>query len=520
VPSLLTYPGVYVEEIPSGVRTIVGVATSITAFVGRAARGPINEPTSVFGFGDFERVFGGLSVDSTMSYAVRDFYLNRGSQSLIIRVTADDAEAATIDLPAGGETLPLVAASPGVWGNNLTVLVNHDTEPAGDAELFNLVIVERDPADPNTIVSSERLLNLSINAASPRYVPRVLDASSTLVRATRDADGEWLVPAARPDATPAGPPPVPVPASDGADGGAITGAELLGSPNDKTGIFALEKADLFNLLCIPPPTRGGETPADVYQEALGYCVRRRAMLLVDAGPDWSVANARDRVQALNLTGTDARNAAVYFPRLTVADPLRENQSITVVPSGAVAGVMGRTDTERGVWKAPAGLDASVNGVRGLAVNMTNDENGQLNPLGINCLRTFPLFGSVVWGARTMRGADRMADEWKYVPVRRLALFLEETLFRNTQWVVFEPNDFPLWAQIRLNIGAFMQDLFRQGAFQGDTPAKAYFVKCDGETTTQSDVNRGVVNIVVGFAPLKPAEFVVLKIQQIAGQIQT
>jgi uncharacterized protein len=159
-------------------------------------------------------------------------------------------------------------------------------------------------------------------------------------------------------------------------------------------------------------------------------------------------------------------------------------------------------------------------VRGLTVGMTDDENGLLNPLGINCLRSFPVFGRVVWGARTMRGADQMADEYKYVPVRRLALYIEESLYRGTQWVVFEPNDEPLWAQIRLNIGAFMQDLFRQGAFQGDTPAKAYFVKCDAQTTTQFDIDRGIVNIIVGFAPLKPAEFVVIKIQQIAGQTET
>jgi phage tail sheath protein FI len=175
--------------------------------------------------------------------------------------------------------------------------------------------------------------------------------------------------------------------------------------------------------------------------------------------------------------------------------------------------MARTDAARGVWKAPAGIDATLAGVSDLSVNLTNDENGELNPLGINCFRTFPVIGRVVWGARTLRGADLLADEYKYVPVRRLALFLEESLYRGTQWVVFEPNDEPLWAQIRLNIGAFLQGLFRQGAFQGNTPQKAYFVKCDAETTTPNDQNLGRVNILVGFAPLRPAEFVILQIQQ-------
>jgi phage tail sheath protein FI len=203
-----------------------------------------------------------------------------------------------------------------------------------------------------------------------------------------------------------------------------------------------------------------------------------------------------------------------------ADPLRDRQNDVFVPSGIVAGVMARTDVQRGVWKAPAGQDAALNGIQGLQVNLTDDENGLLNPLGINCLRSFPIIGRVVWGARTLRGADQLADEYKYVPVRRTALFIEESLYRGTQWVVFEPNDEPLWAQIRLNVGAFMQNLFRQGAFQGKTPREAYFVKCDKETTTQNDINLGIVNILVGFAPLKPAEFVIIKLQQIAGQIET
>jgi hypothetical protein len=182
--------------------------------------------------------------------------------------------------------------------------------------------------------------------------------------------------------------------------------------------------------------------------------------------------------------------------------------------------MARTDTNRGVWKAPAGLDASINGVVALEVNLNDAENGVLNPLGINCLRFFGDSGRVVWGARTLRGADQLADDYKYIPVRRLALYIEESLYRGTQWVVFEPNDEPLWAQIRLNVGAFMHGLFRQHAFQGQTPKDAYFVKCDNETTPQDQINLGIVNIIVGFAPLKPAEFVVIQIQQMAGQIET
>jgi hypothetical protein len=204
----------------------------------------------------------------------------------------------------------------------------------------------------------------------------------------------------------------------------------------------------------------------------------------------------------------------------MSDPLQENRLAVFAPGGMIAGIYARTDSQRGVWKAPAGQEATLTGVRRIAYRMTDGENGQLNPLGVNCLRTFPVTGNVVWGARTLEGADRLASQWKYIPVRRLALYIEESLYRGTQWVIFEPNDEPLWAQIRLNVGAFMHNLFRQGAFQGASPREAYFVKCDSETTTQNDIDRGIVNLLVGFAPLKPAEFLIIKISQIAGDIQT
>jgi phage tail sheath protein FI len=213
------------------------------------------------------------------------------------------------------------------------------------------------------------------------------------------------------------------------------------------------------------------------------------------------------------------NSALYYPRIKSPDPKQENRAAEFAPCGVVAGIWAHTDTQRGVWKAPAGQDASLRGVTELSYKMTDGQNGLLNPIGVNCLRTFPIIGNVVWGARTLEGADRLASEWKYIPVRRLALFIEESLYRGTQWAVFEPNDEPLWSQLRLNIGAFMQNLFRQGAFQGRSAREAYFVKADSETTTQNDINLGIVNIVVGFAPLKPAEFVIIKIQQMAGQIE-
>ena len=539
MPTTPTFPGVYIEEIPSGVRTITGVATSITAFIGSAPRGPVNEPTAVNNFGDYERRFGGLDVNSTMSYAVRDFYLNGGSQGLVVRVTGAGATPATITLPGGGGNLVLEASSPGTWGRNLRASVNYQTrdadDPAPDPNLFNLTVIE-DAGEGGTASPPEQHFNVSIDPDDPRYLPRVLEQNSLLVFVSQ-VGGNFQIGTARPFATitPTSPPTSPpsgtaffVSATGGTDGSTPGANEYRGSRGAKTGLFALEKADLFNLLCIPPPDRSDnpDTDPSVYQEALNYCRERRAFLIVDPQLSWgtppenAVADAVAGLGALGLSGTAARNAALYFPRVVETDPLRDNQLDTFVPCGVVAGVMASTDANRGVWKAPAGLDAAMNGIRGLQVNLTDPENGTLNQLGINCLRSFPVNGRVVWGARTLRGADQLADEYKYVPVRRLALFIEESLYRGTQWVVFEPNDEPLWAQIRLNVGAFMQNLFRQGAFQGKTPREAYLVKCDKETTTQNDINLGIVNILVGFAPLKPAEFVIIKIQQLAGQINT
>jgi phage tail sheath protein FI len=241
-------------------------------------------------------------------------------------------------------------------------------------------------------------------------------------------------------------------------------------------------------------------------------------MIVDAPT--SVSKPADMMTAIQGTALPKTEyGAVYYPWIKIADPLKNGKLRKTAPCGTVAGLFARIDGSRGVWKAPAGTEATLAGVQAVDYLLTDPENGALNPLGVNCVRIFPVYGAVAWGARTLRGADQMTSEYKYVPVRRLALYLEESLYRGLKWVVFEPNDEPLWAQIRLNVGAFMQNLFRQGAFQGKTPQEAYFVKCDNETTTQNDINLGIVNIVVGFAPLKPAEFVIIKIQQKAGQIQ-
>jgi uncharacterized protein len=638
MPIPLTYPGVYIEELPSGVRTITGVATSITAFIGRTLRGPVNKAITINSWGDFERTFGGLWLESTLSYAVRDYYLNGGSQAIIVRLyhpfyeseslrkNAEDAALAVAESTTGNtpaeaagkartkaleyqnepekaaadkvakaaeaaaavqgatidsvkaaasraaarrtkaklaiDGIALQAAFEGSWGNNLRAKIDLDISEdvakqmgLAKTDLFNLTVI-----NTGTSGSTERFINLSVKNSS-RRIDKVLDAESRLVRfygtlptTTPTAADDTITTAeqtlnvaeknlqATKKEKPQDQPTIDLAQKavddarsalssakdemEACDGDLLTKADDFtpaDSESNKRGLYALEQADLFNLLCIPPYSTEEDVDVSLISDAAAYCEKKRAMLLVDPPNNWddkTSAKTNLNNQAQDKLGTRSRNAALFFPRLKQPNPLRDNQMEEFVPCGTVAGVFARTDSQRGVWKAPAGLDASLIGVPQLSYALTDGEIGELNPLGINCLRSMPAVGRVIWGSRTLQGDDRLASEWKYIPVRRTALFLEESLYRGSQWVVFEPNDEPLWAQIRLNIGAFMHNLFRQGAFQGKTPSEAYYVKCDKETTTQTDINLGIVNIVVGFAPLKPAEFVVIKIQQMAGQIQS
>ena len=518
MPASVSVPGVYIEEIPSGVRTIPGVDTSITAFVGKAVRGPVGDPQTIRSFAEFEEVFGGLHRDFPLGYAVRDFFLNGGSAAIISRVykpIAGEAERARIEIA----NLVLEASSEGRWGSSLRARVDKRavSDPDAVAEASLLGVHPADLFDltihDGTTAFTEIFRGLTTRE-SARRADRVLASGSAFVNvaqalpsssapaahagALADAD-VW---AADAKSTKAG---------GSSDGGAAGSAEFNAAVN------VLEKADLFNLLCILPDQRGGDVPDDVYVEAMSLCAKRRAFLIVDSKSAWNNAvGAKTGVAHMNLTGDAARNAALYFPRIMQADPKLNGQIDTFPGCGVVAGVIARTDARRGVWKAPAGTEATVAGVDGLQVTLTDAENGVLNPLGINCLRRFPS-GMVVWGARTLRGSDAAGDEYKYIPVRRTALFIEESLSRGLKWVVLEPNDDLLWSQIRLNAGAFMRSLFNQGAFKGSTPRDAYFVKCDAETTTQNDIDLGIVNITVGFAPLKPAEFVMIQLQLLAGQ---
>jgi hypothetical protein len=476
----------------SGDRTIAGtsagVATSITAFAGQAKRGPVNEPIRVQSFIEFECSFGGLWSDSTLGYAVAHFFQNGGTDALIVRICG--AGAATARGTVGG--LPLRAASVGSWGNSLEVTIDL---PAAGGDGFNLSIKDKATG------ANEIFRNLSMDVNAAGFLTKVLEQGSSLVGA--DATE---VPAA-----------MPVSGtqilSGGADGSNISDNDISGPAleSQTQGLWALDKADLFNLLCIPPLIPAGEIGRQSREAAANYCKTRRALFIVDPPASWASSGAA--VSGVDSFMTKTPNAAVFFPRLRASDSLKGGATADFAPCGAVAGVMARTDATRRVWQAPAGIQATIEGVAGLSVGLTDADNDKLNPLGVNCLRSFPTTGCVVWGARTLSGDA----QYKYISVRRLSLFIEQSLTRGTQWAVFEPNAEPLWAQIRTNAGAFLFSLFKQQAFQGLTPQEAYFVKCDGTTMTQSDIDRGIVNIVVGIAPVRPAEFVIISISQTAGQ---
>jgi phage tail sheath protein FI len=508
MPVALLHPGVYIEEVSSGVRTITGVATSIALFVGWAPRGPIDRALRITSFADYVRAYGGLDSRSLLGYSVKHFYDNGGSDVYILRIAAnedatDPAVAAdpavTASCVIGDLTIP--ASSPGDWATSYSIRL---TRRPDALERFTIDVIQ--PSANNAVLES--FSNLSTSAADSRFAPAVINRRSAFI--------DNLTVAA-PGAPPAGDTTVALDSTTAGAVGAVLDAADADFQNALTAAFAIggivDRIDLFNIICVP-----GLTDAATVAIMQTRAQQRRAFLIVDCGDTETVATVVGSLAG--KTGPDGRNSAFYFPWVQAPDPLKQNALAAFPPCGFVAGIFARTDAARGVWKAPGGTEASLTGALGFPIKMSDAENGQLNPHAVNCLRTLPVYGNVVWGARTLEGDDARGSEWKYVPVRRMALFLEESLFRGTQWVVFEPNDEPLWAQIRLNVGAFMQGLFRQGAFQGSTPRQAYFVKCDRETTTQADINLGVVNIHVGFAPLKPAEFVVLKIQQIAGDIPT
>lgn len=619
------HPGVYIEEVPSGVRPIEGVSTSTAAFIGKTEKGPLDRALMVTSFIEFQATYGTFQNDSYLAHAALQFFNNGGKRLYIVRVAngavaADVAIADRKGTPA--KTLTIFANSPGAWGNALDIDVANGAQDSGN-EFKITVKLNGTPLEIHD--------NLSMNPDATNFVENVVTANSKLIKAVVDPANDTTnrgtsVSGASPATTlPAGNRKMVVningdgpqtitlanPLTTGGEiataietavqalvplrGSTPTAAFTAFTAGFATGIYTLTSgvggkrssvqvtnapsengATLLKLgrnnggteqagAAILRPAVGtnyhvgdaavagnvisatlgsdGVTPQEIdYQNGFAlldvrrdvnivavpgigsktmvdfggnYCRNRQDCFFVgDMGP---ADDTKEEAQAF-VTGLTVKSsyAAVYFPWLKAIDPTGVSpEPILLPPSGYVSGMYARIDAKRGVWKAPAGTEANIGGAVGLTKEITDAEQDTLNPIGVNVIRVFPASGIVIWGARTV--ATQADPEYRYVPVRRTAIFIEQSIYNGIQWAVFEPNDEDLWASLRLNIGAFMMTLFRAGAFQGATPSQAFFVKADSQTTTQADIDAGVVNVMVGFAPLKPAEFVVIKISQKAGE---
>jgi phage tail sheath protein FI len=533
--SIPSYPGVHLREVPSGTQTIGGVSTSVAAFVGYLPEGPHNEAVRVFSFAEFSRHFGGLDADSETSYAVRQFFLNGGAEAWIVRVTsAASASTVTFD-DSSDDRLTLDAASPGEWGDELQAAIYPGTGS------FDLV-VRRVQSD--TVLAEEVIRDLD---PAGDFAARI-SAESSLVVATEKTETSSTVPISVDplDGDTDAPDDDDFVSLEHGDNGTVPGEGWTDSTRSAfanalqgldanadvvdSGIRPL--ADIapfaFNILCLPDgilfedsPANGHTTADSLYETAAEFCDEQDAFLLVDLPADLTEAADLTSVGAAAVStwadGLRHKNAATYFPLLDIADPLDDHNARTVGPSGTLAGLYARIDASRGIWKAPAGTEAKLRGAEPSQV-VIDSLNGVFNDSGINVLRTFAGYGPVSWGARTLVGNEE--GDNKYVPVRRMTLFLKKSLELGLKWAVFEPNGEKLWATIRLTVESFLNRLYRQGAFKGATTSEAYFVLCDSTTTTADDINLGMVNVVVGFAPLKPAEFVVVQLQQMAGQAES
>ncbi|HVZ53969.1 MAG TPA: phage tail sheath C-terminal domain-containing protein [Pseudolabrys sp.] len=546
MPVTPSFPGLYIEELPLSAHSIVAAPTSITVIVGYTHPYKTNkyrEAVRLFSFTEYEREFGGNfasgMIEPHVPQAVAQFFANGGSDLYVVGLEATLSDGAT-PTPTIKTYKDVVALSTPLTftGTDSKTMIFRPLEPTDLTQmqltLSNLRQSTKglgNPYDTFDVAISygkrvETFRNVTIKSGASGTQLYALNGASALIT-VEDSAGKkdntadfGLGFGAPPPPTFSGPLAQPV------------GYGTNFNPQDFIDMFqadtSLDKVPIFNILLTPGIYESSVNPA-----ALAFAERKRAFVILD-GPgdraaDKSLESATPPVPSIENdidTFPLSENGALYFPYLQVNDPFF-GQTVDVAPSGFVAGIYARTDTRRGVWKAPAGIEATLNGTIGVVArgNMTNEQQGVLygtitQKTPINCLRSFPGSGTVVFGARTLVGSNQAYNQSKYVPVRRMTLFIEQTLLANLRWVVFEPNDEPLWISIRTSIENFMLSLFNQGALQGSKPSDAFQVKCDHTTTTQQDIDNGVVNIIVAFAPLKPAEFVVIKIAQLAGQSQT
>jgi phage tail sheath protein FI len=524
----LSYPGIYIQELPLSAHTISPAPTSIAAFVGYThpwKTQAFNTAVQIFSYSDYEASFGGIyssaSIVSDVARAVYEFFQNGGANAYVIGLqpgayvsSSSGPVAQGVFGPASGQIAPTAKLFPDGGSTNgilvtgleptdtaqMTVTItNIRTSTSSAYDTFDLVVAY------GSRIETYRSLTLAA-AGSPGDMASKINPVSSLINVGP------LTPGGSYGASF----PTSAQMSSSLSMALPAGFATSFNASDFISIFqqnsSLDNVEIFNLLLIP-----GVSDNLVVSAALAFAETKRAFAILDP-PPMAPANGAGSIDKLMTSFPQSQNGALYFPYLTTTDPVTTNP-IAMPPSGYVAGVYARTDSTRGVWKAPAGIATNLLDTTGpVASGVMNDmQQGVLNGASVNCLRQFASIGTVVFGARTLVAANVAYQQSMYVPVRRMTLFIEQTLLANLKWVVFEPNDEPLWLAIRSSIEAFLLSLFNQQALQGSTPSQAFQVKCDSSTTTSDDQATGIVNIVVGVALLKPAEFVVIKIAQIAGQ---
>jgi len=464
--------------------------------------GPAGVPVKVSNVSEFHANFGNGALGTTLEGAVELFFGNDGKELIVVRVFRPDPQSsdnpkAVIDLGA----FTLEAASEGLWGRSIIVSVDlarssRPTRKQGlrEGEPFNLEVMVSGTG-MNVPAEVHRELTMG---DGPRQVDKVLKEGSRIVRFKEHGEEVRTVSAGR------------FLAVGGSDGLPLDASSIIGA--DGGGMNALDRTDGFDILYIPPYREDQMMEPSILAAAADRCRANRAILLLDAPRGWStVDDARNGIEGIRTAlGAVAKDAALYFPNLMVPDG--PGQTRSAPPAGAVAGVIVRNDSLRGVWKVPAGTEAVIKGAGETALRLSDGELSFLNTLAINCLRKLPGGRVVIWGGRTLDGADLSTSEWKYLPVRRLYLFIEKSLQKGLEWTMFEANDRPLWSKVRVSVEAFLLALFHKGAFPGTVPRDAFFVRCGNDTTSADELRNGLLNLHVGFAALKPAEFIILRLQ--------
>ncbi|MFC4555543.1 phage tail sheath family protein [Georgenia faecalis] len=511
MPTYLS-PGVYVEEVEAGSRPIEGVGTAVAAFVGLAEKGPVNAPTLVSNWTQFSETFGDFVPGSYLAHSVYGYFLNGGGNCYIVRIGADGENG---HASANGNGRRAIAGKPEArLGGYRIVAKSADAKPItvevadpdGDKpadDRFKLVInVDDKPVETFDGVTTKK---------GADNVATKVSTQSKLVTIEEVVAGSALM---KPDKGKVGlvaPEPEPeLPSTD-----RLGAQDYVGDAADRTGFSGLEAIDDITMVAVPDLIAAYEqgavdleTVQAVQVAMIAHCeLMGDRMAILDAPPGLSAQQVKEwRVDG---AGYDSKFAALYWPYVKVFDPSSGTNRF-VPPSGHMAGVWARNDDTRGVHKAPA--NEVVRGAISLQTNITKAEHDLLNPAGINCIRSFPGRGIRVWGARTLSSDPA----WRYLNVRRLFNYLEESILVGTQWVVFEPNDDALWARVRRTISAFLVNEWRKGALFGLTPDEAYYVKCDRETNPSEAIDAGQVTCLIGVAPVKPAEFVVFQLAQFSG----